>query len=67
MILQTDTIKIGDNIVTSGVGGGIPRGLYVGTVQEVHDSDDHLFQQAVIVSPLQVSKLQIVFIIKKDK
>lgn len=67
MILQTDSIKIGDDVVTSGIGGGIPKGLYIGTVQEVRDSDDHLFQQAVIVSPLQLSKLQMVFIIKKDK
>ena len=67
MILQTDTIKIGDDVVTSGVGGEMPRGLYVGSVQEVHDSDDHLFQQAVIASPLQVSKLQTVFIIKESK
>jgi rod shape-determining protein MreC len=67
MILQTDSIKVGDDVVTSGIGGEIPRGLYVGTVQEVHDSDDHLFQQAVVVSPLQVSKLQVVFVVKDSK
>ncbi|MDD5397211.1 MAG: rod shape-determining protein MreC, partial [Candidatus Moranbacteria bacterium] len=67
MILQTDSIKTGDDVVTSGVGGEIPKGLYVGTVQEVHDSDDHLFQQAVVTSPLQVSKLQVVFVIKDAK
>jgi rod shape-determining protein MreC len=64
MILQTDAIAIGDDVVTSGIGGGVPRGLYVGLVRDVHASDDHLFQQAVIASPLAVSKLQTVFIIK---
>jgi rod shape-determining protein MreC len=67
MILQTDVIHVGSDVVTSGIGGDIPKGLYVGTVQEVHSSDDHLFQQAVISSPIQVSKLQMVFVIKGNK
>jgi rod shape-determining protein MreC len=67
MILQTDTINIGDSVVTSGVGGEIPRGLYVGNIQEIHESDDHLFQQAVMAFPVQAAKLQIVFVIKGNK
>lgn len=67
MILQTDSIQAGDNVVTSGVGGDIPRGLFVGVVQEVHPSDDHLFQQAAVTAPLQISKLQMVFVIKNIK
>lgn len=67
MILQTDTVQAGDSVVTSGVGGEIPRGLYVGSVQEIHPSDDHLFQQAIVTSPVQVSKLQMVFVVKNEK
>jgi rod shape-determining protein MreC len=67
MILQADAIKAGDNVITSGVGGDIPRGLYVGIVQEIRPSDDHLFQQAAVITPLQVSKLQMVFVIKGNK
>jgi rod shape-determining protein MreC len=67
MILQADAIEAGDNVITSGVGGDIPRGLYVGAVQEVHPSDDQLFQQATVTAPLQVSKLQMVFVIKGNK
>ncbi|KKQ60875.1 MAG: rod shape-determining protein MreC, rod shape-determining protein MreC [Parcubacteria group bacterium GW2011_GWC1_38_22] len=67
MILQTDAINIGDEVITSGIGGGIPRGLYVGTVQEIHPSSDHLFQQAVVISPVQASKLRILFVIKNNK
>ena len=55
MILQTDSINVGDSVVTSGISGEIPRGLYVGTIQEIHQSDDHLFQQAVMASPLQAA------------
>lgn len=64
MIMQTDAIEIGDDIITSGIGGDIPRGLYLGKVQEVHDSNDNLYQQAVINSPVELSKLQVVFVIK---
>lgn len=67
MILQTDAIEVGDEVITSGIGGDIPRGLYVGTVQEVHPSEDHLFQQAVISSPVETSKLNAVFVIKGVK
>ncbi|EKE25360.1 MAG: hypothetical protein ACD_5C00194G0002 [uncultured bacterium] len=67
MILQTDAIEVGDEVITSGIGGDIPRGLYVGTVQEVHPSDDHLFQQAVISSPVETSKLDVLFVIKGAK
>jgi rod shape-determining protein MreC len=66
MILQTDAIAVGDDVVTSGIGGEMPRGLYAGSVQEIHASDDHLFQQAIIAAPLAVSKLQTVFIIVKQ-
>ncbi len=67
MVLQTDPIQIGDNVVTSGIGGEFPRGLFVGVIQEVHNSDDNLFQQAVISSPVQVSRLQMVFVVKNEK
>lgn len=67
MILQTDAIQVGDDVITSGIGGEIPRGLYAGSVREIHASDDHLFQQAVVAAPLQISKLQTVFVIRENK
>lgn len=67
MVLQTDTVKAGDDIVTSGLGGDMPRGLLVGKVQETRLSDDHLFQQATLVSPVKSNRLQSVFIIKNEK
>lgn len=67
MVLQTDSINVGDSVITSGISSDIPRGLYVGTIQEIHQSDDHLFQQAVLAAPIQVSKLQMVFVIKGNK
>lgn len=67
MILQSDVINIGDEVITSGIGGDIPRGFYIGKVQEIHPSDDHLFQQAVLASPVETSNLQFVFVVKSSK
>jgi rod shape-determining protein MreC len=64
MISQKDVINEGDSIITSGLGGGVPKSLYIGKIGKVKESPDKLFQQATVVSPIDFSKLDIVFIIK---
>lgn len=66
-ILQTDAVSVGNEIITSGIASDMPRGLLLGIVQEVRPSEDHLFQQAIVASPVNVSKLDTVFIIKGNK
>lgn len=66
-ILQTDSVSVGNEVVTTGSGVEIPRGLLIGTVQQTRPSNDHLFQQAIISSPVNVSKLATVFVIKASK
>jgi rod shape-determining protein MreC len=48
MILPTDVVKRGDEVVASGIGGDVPRGLLLGKIQEASYSDDRLFQQAFL-------------------
>lgn len=64
MVLQSDPITQGDEIITSGVGGGFPRGLVIGKVQEIGSSGDKLFKKAIVSSPVDFSRLQFVFIVK---
>jgi rod shape-determining protein MreC len=64
MISQKDVINEGDSIITSGLGGEVPKSLYIGKVGKVKESPDKLFQQATVVSPVDFSKLDLVFIIK---
>lgn len=64
LVEQTDAINKGDTIITSGLGGEIPRGLFIGKVQETKLSEDKLFQQASILPRVKYSKLDIVFVIK---
>lgn len=63
MVLQTDTLQIGDSIMSSGLGGDVPPGLLIGTLQETRLSSDRLFQQASIVSPVRFDRIRYVFII----
>lgn len=64
MILQSDSLVQGDTVVTSGLGGDMPKGLLVGTIQEPRFSGDRLFQRASLVSPIKFSNLRFVFIIQ---
>lgn len=64
MVLQSDTLRSGDRVVTSGVGGSIPSGLLIGTVGQVRDSEDRLFRRASIVPPMELESIRFVFLIK---
>jgi rod shape-determining protein MreC len=64
MISQADILNVGDTIITSGLGGGLPRGLLIGKIQEIKISPDKLFQQAIIMPRVRYQKLDIVFVIK---
>jgi len=67
MVSQADILKEGDNIITSGLGGEVPRGLLVGKIQSFKVTDDKLFQQALIAPRVKYSKLDMVFVIKSSK
>ena len=64
MVRQTDTLKSGDTLVTSGLGGDVPKGLLVGTLQEPRYSEDRLFQRASIISPIRFENLRYIFVVK---
>lgn len=65
MVLQADTLNVGDEIITSGSSENFPKGLLIGKVEKVGMSEDGLFQQALISLPVQFFRLQTVFVIKK--
>lgn len=67
MVLQTDLVEVGDKIITSGMGGNVPRGLFIGDVRDVMLTPDRLFQQAAVISPVKFSKLEVISVIKEKK
>jgi rod shape-determining protein MreC len=47
-IPQTAKVKVGENVLTSGLGGNFPKGLKIGQIATLNNSDVQLFQQAEI-------------------
>lgn len=67
MVLQTDVLQAGDTLVSTGLKGDLPSGLVIGTLRDVRLSDDRLFQQASVVSPVRLDRLRYVFIIENTQ
>lgn len=66
MILQDATLQSGHRVVTSGLGGELPKNLLIGTLQEARLSPDRLYRQVTVVSPVSFDSLRYVFIIKNS-
>lgn len=65
-ITSTETIEVGADIVTSGLGGLVPRGLIIGKVAEV-TLDKHGLGQRVYVEPAaDFENIRFVTIINRD-
>ena len=64
MVEQTEVLNQGDDVVTSGLGGRIPKGFLIGQVAQVKSSSDKLFQQALIIPRVKYSDLDTVFVVK---
>lgn len=62
-VLQTDGLSDGDTVVTSELGEVFPPGLFVGTVKNVGHSSDGLFQQALLVPPVDFFGMRVVTVI----
>jgi rod shape-determining protein MreC len=65
LVTQEDVVNVGDTLVTSGLGSNMPKGLLVGTVQEVRSTQDKLFQQALITPRVPFRDIDVMFIITK--
>jgi rod shape-determining protein MreC len=62
-IPQEENIDVGDIVLTSGLGGFMPKGLVIGQVTEVLQMDYALFQSAVVRPAIDLSRLELVLVI----
>jgi rod shape-determining protein MreC len=67
MVPQTDQLKEGDVLITSGFGGDYPKGLVIGTVGEVKQRAADVFQSAAVNPAVDFRKLEEVFVITGQK
>jgi rod shape-determining protein MreC len=58
------TIVPGEGVVTSGLGGEVPSGIPLGTVDRVLNAETDFIQRAAIHSPIKFSKLELILILK---
>jgi rod shape-determining protein MreC len=63
MVLQSDLLKTGDQVITSKINSTIPEGLLIGEIKDIHPSADNLFQQANVIAPINFSDLRFVSVI----
>ena len=63
MVAQTDQLKPGDTVVTSGFGGEYQKGLVIGTIGEVNQQAADVFQSASINPAVDFRRLEEVFVI----
>ncbi len=61
--LQEEDVKVGDTIVTSGIGGIFPKGLPIGEVTMVKKGEYGIFQTVEIRPRVNISKLEEVLVI----
>lgn len=58
------SVREGDRVVTSGLVGGFPRGLALGTITRIGKEEGALFQSAELKPEVDVSRLEEVLIIQ---
>lgn len=59
-IPQSEKISIGETVITSGLGGNIPRGLVIGKIKQVNNQSNEIWQEAEIEPLLNLNNLTIV-------
>lgn len=61
-----NTPKIGDEVITSGLGGVFPEGIQVGRIRSVELDQSGLYWRATIVPAAELDRLKYVFVVVQD-
>jgi rod shape-determining protein MreC len=62
-VAQDEDVQEGDIVLTSGLGGVMPKGLVVGQVVQVEDVEYELFQPIVVRPAVDFSRIELVLVI----
>jgi rod shape-determining protein MreC len=60
---QGEEMKIGDRVITSGIGGIFPPGVAVGTITQVQRRETDMFQEATVDPSADLLRLESVYVI----
>lgn len=56
-------VQVGDIVLTSGLGDVFPKGIVIGQVVEVMQSDTAMFQRAIVEPSVDLSNLEVVLVL----
>lgn len=62
-VQRNEDVQVGDQVISSGMGGVFPKGLHVGTVQEVVRGSSGLFQRVEVKPAVNFSRLEEVLVV----
>ncbi|HEV8634019.1 MAG TPA: rod shape-determining protein MreC [Chloroflexota bacterium] len=60
---QGEEMNVGDQVITSGVGGIFPAGIAVGTIRQVQRRETDMFQEATVEPSADLLRLEKVYVI----
>lgn len=63
-VRRNDTIGVGDSIMTSGMSEIFPRGILIGTVQAIVESDDMFFKDVYVTPAVPINRLGSTYLIQ---
>jgi rod shape-determining protein MreC len=63
LIPRDEVILVNDQVITSGLEGGTPRGLLIGSIAEVENEPYKPFQQAVVTPATNYEKLSVLSVL----
>jgi len=61
-VARNSDVQVNDLVITSGLGGVYPKGLFIGTISEVSDPGTQLLQRATIRPSVDFGRLEQVFV-----
>jgi rod shape-determining protein MreC len=62
-VVRGDDVRVGDVVITSGVGGVYPKGLRVGEVSAIEVNEDRLLHTAAVEPAVDFERLEQVFVL----
>ncbi len=65
-VLKTSDVRVGDQVVTSGLDRVFPKGIHVGEVIEVKDTPEELFKNIKVRPSVDFSKLEEVLVLLRE-
>ncbi|MEP6694385.1 MAG: rod shape-determining protein MreC [Chloroflexota bacterium] len=71
-LLQTESVKVGDVVITAGLGIGeelrslYPKGLVIGTVAQVQTAEAAAYNRAIITPAVDLRRLEHVLVVKTN-